>query len=615
MKLNGALEPHQGASVQRSSTGVVAIASKYREQRYPYQNVDVVKDVNFTRNAVGVDKMQQQQQQQQHQSCASYVKIISKKLESSKATCSGSNDKSNNNNNNNKKKKKNNNNTNNNEENNSNVNRFTNIDYNSHGNRGRRTHQKQIKQQQIRREEQQTLIDVNIETRLLHQSLVKVVTLEASSRYSPSLQTAAAKRVVIGNNLVRNPDSSQLSMFLWQTIIILWPFLSTFDVSAKVIKVMRASRGFNCLRSGNIWPKSDKMLTLCLLYAAAFTLPQLAVANDDDHFFGVNSFSMAPEATTTEFDYASRGQKKFGDKCENTLECGFPGSICDPKKKSCQCTEDLPVTNHIDKCGKEAAVNESCFFNEQCEAKYFQTECRDGRCVCRFEMTPFWLKDGSVECKAGRQDKKTPEVYVDWAMIGVLIGMALMFIIICVVLRLFSQARWHENRTIFNTPNPRLMNVSLLRESKLLHGQERRGSRMSVRGPSRQPSMASLRPHSPNPSLGKTGRMIRSKSNTRSSDSRVSDTSNCSRLIEHSHATNMHQTSHATNLTHVIHPHNSATVSPLSTHNVVATGNAGTVPNTTTTTYVSQIPLAGTTACSTPLSTPPPSVANKTNKF
>lgn len=48
----------------------------------------------------------------------------------------------------------------------------------------------------------------------------------------------------------------------------------------------------------------------------------------------------------------SRGSKKFGDKCESTLECGFPGSICDSKKKSCQCVEDLPVTNHIDKCGK-----------------------------------------------------------------------------------------------------------------------------------------------------------------------------------------------------------------------------------------------------------------------
>lgn len=69
----------------------------------------------------------------------------------------------------------------------------------------------------------------------------------------------------------------------------------------------------------------------------------------------------------------------------------------------------------------------------------------------------------------------------------------------------FCRARWHENRTIFNTPNPRLMNVSLLRDNKLLHGGERRGSRMSVRVPSRQPSMASLRPHSPNASIGKQG--------------------------------------------------------------------------------------------------------------
>lgn len=68
-----------------------------------------------------------------------------------------------------------------------------------------------------------------------------------------------------------------------------------------------------------------------------------------------------------------------------------------------------------------------------------------------------------------------------------------------------NRARWRDNRTIFNTPNPRLMNVSLLRDNKLLHGQERRGSRMSVRLPSRQPSMASLRPHSPNASIGKLG--------------------------------------------------------------------------------------------------------------
>lgn len=34
---------------------------------------------------------------------------------------------------------------------------------------------------------------------------------------------------------------------------------------------------------------------------------------------------------------------------------------------------------------------------------------------------------------------RSPERYVDPAMIGILVGMALMFIIICVVLRLFSR--------------------------------------------------------------------------------------------------------------------------------------------------------------------------------
>ncbi|KAH8310506.1 hypothetical protein KR044_001718 [Drosophila immigrans] len=329
---------------------------------------------------------------------------------------------------------------------------------------------------------------------------------------------------------------------------------------------------------------------LCLISVVALLpLPPLALADDGDNFFAVNSFSVGPETTTPEFDYASRGQKKFGDKCENTLECSFPGSICDPKKKSCQCTEDLHVTNHIDKCGKAAAVNESCFFNEQCEAFYFQTECRDGRCICRFEMSPIWGKDGSVECK-GRQDKRGPETYIDPAMIGVLVGMALMFIIICVVLRLFSQARWRENRTIFNTPNPRLMNVSLLRDSKLLHGQERRGSRMSVRAPSRQPSMASLRPHSPNPSLGKTGRMIRSKSNTRSSDSRVSDVSNCSRLLEHPSAASQYNVVHSHFLPYV--------------PTTAATATAATVVHPTTT---NAAPATATAAATTtPTQTPTP---------
>ncbi|XP_011634283.1 uncharacterized protein LOC105425283 [Pogonomyrmex barbatus] len=200
-------------------------------------------------------------------------------------------------------------------------------------------------------------------------------------------------------------------------------------------------------------------------------------------------------------DLSGRGQQKFGDNCLTDNECGFAGSYCEPKKNKCACKEEFEATNHIDKCGHAANVNESCFFREQCEVRVPQTECRDGRCICLFEKIPEMQPDGAIICVAEVKEP-TNLRYIDPAMIGVLVGMALMFVIICVVLRLFSKARWRENRTIFNTPNARLMNVSLLRENKLLHAQERRGSRTSVRAPSRQPSMASLRAHSPNASQG-----------------------------------------------------------------------------------------------------------------
>ncbi|XP_076296882.1 EB domain-containing julius seizure protein isoform X2 [Lasioglossum baleicum] len=208
-----------------------------------------------------------------------------------------------------------------------------------------------------------------------------------------------------------------------------------------------------------------------------------------------------PETTTAFEDLSGRGPKKFGDQCVEDWECGFAGSHCEPKKNKCTCKEEFEATNHIDKCGHPVNVNESCFFNEQCEAKVIQTECRDGRCICIFEKIPMTQPDGLTVCVAEQREEPNLQ-YVDATMIGVLVGMALMFIIICVVLRLFSKARWRDNRTIFNTPNARLMNVSLLRENKLLHPQERRGSRSSVRVPSRQPSMASLRPYSPNASQG-----------------------------------------------------------------------------------------------------------------
>lgn len=69
------------------------------------------------------------------------------------------------------------------------------------------------------------------------------------------------------------------------------------------------------------------------------------------------------------------------------------------------------------------------------------------------------------------------------------------------------RARFRENRSIFNTPNPRLMNASLFKDSKLLSPArgDRRGSKASVRVPSRAPSVTSVNAgsRSPNGSLAK----------------------------------------------------------------------------------------------------------------
>ncbi|XP_015590080.1 uncharacterized protein LOC107265290 isoform X2 [Cephus cinctus] len=267
--------------------------------------------------------------------------------------------------------------------------------------------------------------------------------------------------------------------------------------------------------------RSRTIQVLCAILGSWWLLTEPALGVPDD-----------PEITTLE-DIPEGDRKKIGDICKDDSECSFAGSHCDPRKKRCFCKSEFEATNFIDKCGHGANVNESCFFSEQCEEKTTRTECRDGRCICMFEKIPMVRADGTIECIAEVNEPPNLQ-YVDPAMIGVLVGMALMFIIICVVLRLFSKARWRENRTIFNTPNARLMNVSLLRESKLLHGQERRGSRASVRGPSRQPSMASLRAHSPSASQGSHAGSRRGSRGSSGNASAVSTRSNKSPPATHS---------------------------------------------------------------------------------
>lgn len=72
---------------------------------------------------------------------------------------------------------------------------------------------------------------------------------------------------------------------------------------------------------------------------------------------------------------------------------------------------------------------------------------------------PCWVEICLTFLNQGRQDKTGPETYIDPAMIGVLIGMALMFVIICVVLRLFSQYEHFYSQIVVNLFSLTLCNL------------------------------------------------------------------------------------------------------------------------------------------------------------
>jgi len=55
--------------------------------------------------------------------------------------------------------------------------------------------------------------------------------------------------------------------------------------------------------------------------------------------------------------------------------------------------------------------------------------------------------------------------YVDPTLFGIMGGLALMFIAMCVVLQIFAKAQFQENRSIFNTPNARIANASVMKGS------------------------------------------------------------------------------------------------------------------------------------------------------
>jgi len=218
------------------------------------------------------------------------------------------------------------------------------------------------------------------------------------------------------------------------------------------------------------------------LLAVLMTMLCCALADQPFNSSDTGMDTVAPEDTESE------KAMRVGDPCEKNEDCSLvPQSFCNAEKRVCVCPPAYPV-NATTVCRQERMLNDSCIVDAECTITDPNLECRDLRCQCISNYRPSLYTGGTIFCTS----MTLPEgmgTFVDPTMIGVLVGMVLMFIIMCVVLRLFSKARWRENRTIFNTPNPRLANASLLKEATITKPSSRRGS---LRKEGHQESLGSI---------------------------------------------------------------------------------------------------------------------------
>ncbi|CAB4054538.1 unnamed protein product [Lepeophtheirus salmonis] len=188
--------------------------------------------------------------------------------------------------------------------------------------------------------------------------------------------------------------------------------------------------------------------------------------------------------TFVPFDVNSGNLKLKATPCEEPKDCrNIDGSYCNKQTGLCSCRADHPISDSFD-CFRESRIGEFCHYDVQCVSKDSQSRCDSTLHICQCQSR-FVVKGSSSKrgwCVENDKELNTKAgSYMDPALFGIMGGLVLMFIIICVVLQLFARAQFRDNRTIFNTPNPRLMNVSLMKDSKFFGRASKRKSNTSTK--------------------------------------------------------------------------------------------------------------------------------------
>ncbi|XP_022238481.1 uncharacterized protein LOC106456974 isoform X1 [Limulus polyphemus] len=207
-----------------------------------------------------------------------------------------------------------------------------------------------------------------------------------------------------------------------------------------------------------------------------------------------------------------------GDLCENTCHDISRHIFCNMTSKRCECQKEFPININNKDCVKAARLWESCKYNKSCFFYDEHAVCNeDGECRCD-EGFRSYKAAGEEICIVDQKRgifENSDITTVIMVVAGLMIGTALF----CLVLRLFSRARFGRNRERFgNAAAPSVVLTEMEEPGSVPHS--RRPSRCSSSNEylpsSRRASYSMLAPPASAGSRRSSSGSVRSQSSVRS---------------------------------------------------------------------------------------------------
>ncbi|GAB6032109.1 hypothetical protein CHUAL_010473 [Chamberlinius hualienensis] len=217
--------------------------------------------------------------------------------------------------------------------------------------------------------------------------------------------------------------------------------------------------------------------------------------------------------TIEEWDFVGY---KLGDPCEDSCYDNLSHAFCNRSSKTCQCEPSHPIALDDSICLQPVLLGETCQYTKACVFTDPYSTCAhvtplQAKCSCRDHYRITSIKGREKCIRDVLSDADIPSVFV----LG--IGLSIFTGLTCLVLRLFSRARFGSHRYRYANANqtPPIMMTGMTTPASVPASRRssmRSGSTPGSRRPSYSVAASYSRPGSRRPSVAS----VRSQMSTRS---------------------------------------------------------------------------------------------------